>query len=119
MNIIIKAKNCELTPSLKEYIEEKIGSLEKYSRVFEEKKNAMSEKGSAKVEALVEIGRSTLHHRKGDLFEVEVHLNFPRHTLTAKAAAEDFKMSINDVREGLQRQITDFKDKMIERSREA
>ncbi len=117
MNIIIRTKDCELTPTFKEFIEEKIGSLEKYSVMFQEDVDHDPVKQKAKVEAIVEIGKSTLHHRKGDNYFAECHLVFPRKTLTASAASEDFKSSIIEVREELQRQITDYKDKMIELSR--
>ena len=35
MKITIKTKDVELTPDLQELIEEKINSLEKFSRIFE------------------------------------------------------------------------------------
>ena len=117
MNIIIKSKNCDLTPSFKEYIEQKIGSLEKYSTMFKENKDSGPAKEKAKVEIMVEVGKITLHHKKGDLFEAECHIIFPGKTLTARASSEDLKKSVNMVRKELQRQITSYKDKLIEQSR--
>ena len=35
MNIIIKTKNLELTPALKEWIDEKVGGLGKFVKRFE------------------------------------------------------------------------------------
>lgn len=119
MNIIIRTKNCELTPTFKEFIEEKIGSLDKYSAMFQEDADHDPTKEKAKVEAMVEIGKSTLHHRKGDFYEAECRLTFPRKAFTVNATSEDLKSSITAVREELQRQITDYKDKMIEQSRRA
>ncbi len=119
MNIIIRTKNCDLTPSFKEFIEEKIGSLDKYSVMFQDDADHDPTKETAKVEAIVEIGKSTLHHRKGDFYEAECRLSFPGKLLTANATSEDLKSSVIDVREGLQRQITDYKDKLIEQSRKA
>ena len=59
MNIIIKAKNLDLTPSIKEYIEIKIGSLNHFLTRFENQ-------GKIKIE--VEIARITNHHRHGEIF---------------------------------------------------
>lgn len=119
MNIIIRTKNCELTPTFREFIEEKIGSLDKYSVMFQEDADHDPTKEKAKVEAVVEIGKSTLHHRKGDNYFAECRLAFPGNTFTVNADSEDLKSSIILVREGLQRQITDYKDKLIEQSRKA
>ena len=117
MNIIIKSKNCELTPTFREFIENKIGSLEKFSVMFRERKDHDPTKETDKVEAVVEVGRNTLHHRKGELFDAECHLIFPGKTLTAKASREDLKTAVTAVREELQGQITSYKDKLIEQSR--
>lgn len=117
MNIIIRSKNCELTPTFKEFVEQKIASLEKYSTMFQENDDHDPTKEKAKVEAIVEVGKTTFHHKKGDLFQAECHLIFPGKTLTAEASSGDLKTSVNIVREELQRQITSYKDKLIEQSR--
>lgn len=108
-----------MTPSFKEYIEQKIGSLKKYSTMFEENRNCVLAREKAKVEIMVEVGKVALHHKKGDLFEAECLIIFPGKTLTAKVSSEDLKKSINILRKELQRQITDYKEKLIKRTRKS
>jgi len=114
MNIIIKAKNIELTPTLKDFVEKKISSLEKYFNLLQEEDDPAL---VSQVEATVEVGKTTLHHRKGDICRAEVLLTFPRHTLRAAKSADDLEKAIDAVRDDLQRQITTFKEKTIEKSR--
>ena len=52
----------ELTPAITQYIEEKIGSLDRYAENME--KDGDPALGHEIVEAFVEIGRTTKHHRK-------------------------------------------------------
>lgn len=114
MNITIKAKNIELTPTLKEFTEQKIGSLEKYFNFLrtEDDPSLVSE-----IETSVEVGKTTLHHNKGDIFRAEVLISFHRNTLRAAKSADDLEKAIVAVRDDLQRQITTFKEKMIDKSR--
>jgi len=114
MNIIIKTKNFELTPVLREFAEEKIGSLEKYLNFLQEEKDPAL---VAEIEAVIEVGKTTTHHRKGDICRAEVLLTFHRNKLRAAKSADDLEHAIVEVRDDLQRQITDFKERMIDTSR--
>lgn len=62
MRTNIKATNIELTPAVSDYIEKKLSSIGKYL-----------ESGVDAV-AHVEVGKSTNHHRSGDVFKAEVHI---------------------------------------------
>ena len=57
MKITIKTTNLKLNQALKNFIEEKVNSLEKFSKKT--------------IEAWVEIGKTTLHHQKGPFFRAE------------------------------------------------
>lgn len=114
MNIIIKTKNIEMTPSLREFVEEKIQSLEKYFDFFQTDDDPAL---ISEIEAAVEVGKTTLHHRKGDICRAEVLITFHRNTLRAAKSADDLEKAIVEVRDDLQRQITDFKEKMIDKKR--
>jgi putative sigma-54 modulation protein len=115
MNIIIKTKNFEMTPSLREFVEGKISSLEKYFDLLQrdEKDPGMV----STIEAVVEVGKTTLHHRKGDICRAEVLLTFHRNKLRAAKSADDLEKAIVAVRDDLQRQITDFKEKYLDKIR--
>ncbi|UMX47634.1 MAG: ribosome-associated translation inhibitor RaiA [Candidatus Nealsonbacteria bacterium DGGOD1a] len=114
MNIIVKTKNIEMTPSLREFVEEKIGSLEKYFDLLQEVDDPSL---VSKIEAVVEVGRTTLHHRKGDICRAEVLITFHRNKLRAAKSADDLEKAVVAVRDDLQRQITDFKEKMLDKAR--
>jgi putative sigma-54 modulation protein len=99
MKIDIKGTNMELTEAIKDYVNDKIGSLDKFFDGI--------------LEARVEVGLTSKHHQKGNIFRAEVNLDVPRkHNLRAEAEREDLYMAINEVKEELQRQIKKLKEKM-------
>ncbi|MCU0653692.1 MAG: ribosome-associated translation inhibitor RaiA [Candidatus Pacebacteria bacterium] len=114
MNIIIKTKNIELTPSLRDFVEEKIGSLEKYFNLLQIDDDPAL---GATIDAVVEVGKTTMHHRKGNISRAEVLLTFHRNTIRAAKSADDLEAAVIAVHDDLQRQLTDFKEKKIEKAR--
>lgn len=115
MKIVIKTKNIKLTPSFKIYIEEKINSLEKFLKIFQSEKyyNHFFSKGKPRVEAWLEIGRESLHHQKGKVFWAECQMRFPGRSIRATARAEDLKIAINEIKDELQRELKQYKEKTI------
>lgn len=113
MKIIIKTKNFDLNQKLKDYIEEKIGGLEKFAEVFQNKEyyNHFFSKGKPRVEVWVEIGKTTLHHRKGDVFRAEAQMRFPGKSLRAESEREDLKLAITEIKDELQRELKQYKGK--------
>ena len=99
MQIDIKATNLELTTPLREYIEEKIGKLDKFLKRFEE--------GGVRVR--VEVARSSKHHRHGDIYRAEANLHFPGGMLRAEYQGDDVRVAIDKVRDKLQREIRKYK----------
>jgi len=99
MKISIMGTNMELTDAIKDYVNEKIGGLEKfYDNILE---------------ARVDVGITTKHHQKGNIFRAEVNLEVPqKHILRAAAEREDLYMAINEVKNDLQRQIKKYKEKL-------
>jgi len=95
MNISIKGTHVDMTPSLKEYVEEKIGNLDKF--IFVE-------------EAAVEIARDQ-HHQSGLVFRGEVNLFMGGKVMRAEARAEDAYAAIDLLIPKLKEQIGKFKDK--------
>ncbi len=113
MQITIKTKNFNLTPSLKEYIKKKIGSLEKFCKIFYTKQYFNNFFGEKKKEIIVEveIGRPSLHHQKGKVFYAECQVQFPKKILRATAFNENLKSAINEVKDELEVQIKKYKEK--------
>jgi ribosomal subunit interface protein len=108
MEITIKTKDIELTTELKEFIEKKISPLEKFLK-FLYNKNHFQEKPEIKL--FLEIGKTTKHHKKGEVFFAEGQLEFPGGILYSTSTAKDIKLAIIETREELERQIKKYKEK--------
>jgi len=112
MEINIKATNIKLTPKLKEFIEEKINDLEKFSSIFQ--KNEDLWKGKAKIKAWVEVGKLVLSHQTGPWHYAECQIELPGKSFRAVSEREDLKVAIVEVREELERQLRKYKEKIRE-----
>ena len=114
MKINILTKNIKLTPALKDFIEEKINSLEKFSKILYSEKyfNHFFGKGKPRVEAWVEIAKTTLHHKKGPIFLAECQMRFPRRSLRSTASSKDLRLAIDEVKDELQRQLKQYRNKL-------
>jgi ribosomal subunit interface protein len=100
MRITIKAVNLDLTPSIRIYIEEKIGSLSHYMKRFEV---------AGGPEVSVEIARTTHHHHKGDVFKAEVHIMLPGKVLRAERITKDVRTAIDQVKNTLRLEIAKYR----------
>ncbi len=103
MKIIIKATNIELSPSINQYIEEKIGGLDRFLKGF----------NSDLVEARVEVGKITRGQRNGEIYRTEVNLSFDGHFIRAEETEESLHASIDLVKDYLQREIRQQKSKKV------
>lgn len=114
MKIIIKATNLELTPTLKEFIEEQINSLERFSKMFEDERyyNHFFGKGKPTVEAWAEVARITRHHKKGNVFRAEVQIRFPKKSIRAEAISSNIRQAIKEVKDELGRQLKKYKERI-------
>ncbi len=110
MNIIIK-KTLDATPAFEEYVHEKIGSVEKLVKAFDE----------AQVGGLtlrVEVARATEHHKKGeDIFTVTASLTLPKKEVRAEGSASDARGAIDRARDVLREEIEKYKAKHLEHYR--
>ncbi len=105
MKLILYGKNLDLTPSIKAFVEEKIGSVSKFLKPAE---------GSL-AEARVEIAKPSKHHRSGFIYRAEVNLKIGGRLFRAAAEHLDLHTAIDLTRDEIERQIKEHK----ERSREA
>lgn len=119
MRIIIRAKNLRLNKNLRDYIERKINSLEKFSNIFRSEKyfDYYFKKEKSRVEVFVEIEKTTLHHQKGPFFRVECQFRFPNKSIRAEARTENLKKTIVKIKDKLQREIKQYKEKIISKRR--
>lgn len=109
MNIIIKGTNLELHNDLKEYVNEKIGSLKKFIENESVDSNSII--------ARVELAKTTRHHQHGDIYKAEVNLELPGKMLRGVEESDDIYKSIDNVKDELKGMITNYKDERITRTR--
>ena len=109
MQITIKATNLELTQEIRDYLNEKIGGLEKFKEGL-----------NGSVIARVEVGVTTAHHQQGKIFRAEVNLNVPKgnqKVLRAVAERENLFEAIDEVKDKLQRELKKYKGGIVARQR--
>ncbi len=100
MKIQFYAKNVELTNRLKQQFEEKLSVLKKY-------------RGTLDVLTIrVDLSRDA-HHKKGDVFRVEVNADLPGVVLRSVEQGVDIFSALDIVAEKLERQARDLKDKLV------
>jgi len=100
MKINIKATNAKLTPEAHEMINEKVGGLTKYFDNI--------------IEADVEIGLISFHHRNGDNFRAEINLTVPGTVLRAEAETDNIEKSINEAKDKMKQELIKYKEKKQE-----
>lgn len=100
MQIKIHSTNFALTPGIEEYVDKKISSLSKFLPPMD---GVLCE---------VEIGRTTTHHKSGDIFRAEVNMTPPGHPqIFAVAEESDLYKAIDIVRDEAEREIISRKNK--------
>lgn len=120
MKIVIRTKNLKLDKVLRQYIREKLNSLEKFSKTLQNKQkyfNGFYGKGKPRVEAWVEIGKTTLHHQKGKVFRAECQMRLPGKSIRSTARRKNLRLAINQVKDELQRQLKQYKNKITAQTR--
>lgn len=106
MKITIKATRLDLTPSIKTYIQTKIGSLDKFLKSLEMRGD---------VEVWLEIGRTTAHHHKGNVFRAEADVRLPGRILRADYEDKNIRTAIDKIRNTLHSEIEKYKTTRSER----
>lgn len=94
MNIDINGNSIEITDSIREYAEKKIGAVEK-----------LLHKGDRGFSAHAELGKSTNHHHKGDIFYTEITMHTAHKEHHVRADGEDLYKTIDESVHILEREI--------------
>jgi putative sigma-54 modulation protein len=100
MKINKKATGISLTPSITDYINKKVGMLDKF---FEGKEVLVN----------VEVGRTTKHHKSGDIFRAEIHINLDSQEYYAVSETEDLYASIDEVKDEIVHELTKKRRKSL------
>jgi len=99
MKLKIKATNLKLTPEIKNYVQEKMDMLDKY----------MGE--TRPLNCDFEVGLTTHHHLKGEIFMAEANLNLPGELLRVTKTEKVLFKAIDKVKDHLARIIVKYKEK--------
>jgi ribosomal subunit interface protein len=101
MNIKIntKATGISLTPSISGYIEKKLNSFHKLFRETDE------------VLISVEVGRTTKHHKSGDIFRAEIQIVVNGQTYYAVSETGDLYAAIDEAKDEVVRELTSKRKK--------
>lgn len=99
MKIDIKATNIELTKDVKSYILEKVESLGKFI------------KNCDLAEFFVVIGKPSDHHKSGNIYFAECSMKVEGNIFQGKVEDESIQGAIDGLKDILQREVYDFKEK--------
>lgn len=98
MTINIKATNMELTDTISDYVDKRLSGIEKFVK-------------DGEMNAHVEIGRTTNHHKQGDVFKAEFNIEISGNKFYTLSEQEDLYTAIDDAKEEIIRQIKSNKDR--------
>lgn len=107
MNINIKATNMSLNPDVKEYIEKKLDHIEK----------KLIDPNDTSAICDVEVGKTSKHHQKGDVFRAEFNLNVSGNFHRAESTQNNLYAAIDEAKDELFRSLRSKKKKSKDLSR--
>lgn len=105
MNIRIKSTHLELSEALENYIEEKMGMIEKYLG------------DTPVINCDFEIEKAVGGQHKGEIFRAEVNLQVPHELLRIEKTEADMYKAIDKVKDHLELIIKKYKEKLIDKRR--
>lgn len=102
MNFHIKFTNLEPDERIKNLIQKKIGSLDKFLDKAEAKSS---------VHVWFEVAKTTEHHKEGRIWYAECQLKFPGQSLRSTSTSYDLIAAIEEVKDDLSLILKKEKDK--------
>lgn len=103
MNIVIRAKKIDLDSDTKDYINEKMSSLEKYFNNI--------------IDIKVDVGLDSTHHQKGEIFFCEVDIRVPGDIIVVNKQAKTLFKAIDKTKDHLRVTLHRLKEKTQGRNR--
>lgn len=97
----IKTIEIFLTPAIKDYLEKRIAHLDKFITPADQES----------VMCYAEIGKSTNHHKNGDIFIAEFTIHIGGRSFRAVAEEYDLYASIDKATEEIMEELKSYKDK--------
>ena len=97
MIVTIHGTGIELTPAIREYAETKIESLTKFFDQI--------------TKAEIDVGMTTQHHNKGEIYYADVNLHIPGNVLRVSKEEKDLYKAIDTVKDHLKIDLEKIKGK--------
>jgi len=91
----------ELTPAISSYVHKKVSSIEKY----------LPAQVGTDVVAQVEVGKSTRHHKAGNIFRAEVHITGGSLDLYAVSELDNLYAAVDVVKDEIVHNVLQLKGK--------
>ncbi len=88
-----KATNITLTDAISQYLDKKLSQVEKF---ISDRENAMVD---------VELGKTTAHHKNGDVFRAEIMISDGGNQYRAEAETSDLYASIDKAKDDIIREL--------------
>ncbi|MBI5126740.1 MAG: ribosome-associated translation inhibitor RaiA [Candidatus Taylorbacteria bacterium] len=102
MNINVKGSNIELTPAISDYISKKLEGVSKFI-----------DRHSPDTVCHVEVGKTSSHHKHGDIFRAEVRVHLKGQEIYVAKETTDLYSAIDMVRDEVMSKLTGLKDKKV------
>jgi len=103
MQINLQGKNMEITPAIHNYVVKRVTNLEKLLSSIE--------KNGGEIRVNFEVGKSTKHHKAGEVFHSDCLININGKKFYYGSDQEDLYESVDDVKERLYEEIRRDKER--------
>lgn len=90
----------EMTEAIREYTYAKMSTLDK-----------LLPKGDTSSKLVVELGKTTNHHHKGEVFQAEANLHIRGKDTSLTTTSDDLYKAIDALKDMLTRELASYKDK--------
>jgi ribosomal subunit interface protein len=101
MNIQIQTTGITLTEAITDYTSKRMEAITQFFN------------NDSTVKCDVELGKTTNHHNKGDIFRAEIHIVGKDKNFYASAEEDDLYKAIDMVRDEMLREVRSGKDKNV------
>lgn len=98
----IQGTNIELTDAIRGYIAQKVEDISRFTKRFDP------------CDVAVEVGKTSEHHNKGDVFFAEMNVVILGDVLRAHTERDDLYAAIDEVKDDVKRQLIEKKEKMVD-----
>lgn len=100
MKLPFKTTNFKITESVANFLSQRMANVE-----------ALIEKVGGVLGGWIEIGRTTRHHKKGEVYRAEAQIRLKRQSIRAEGVSNTIFGAIVEMKERLKRELSKYKTK--------